>query len=541
MVGVRGIAARTLGLLALALSLLVVGVATRSPLALLAGFLAMGTSVWVLHAWTKSGARDALVARDGDARFATVEEVKRAGLMDRDCGDAIVVGALRTWCGVKPMLLRGAQHVLLTIRSGGGKGVAVIVPTLLRWVHSAVVLDVKGDSLWKQTSARRTELGRCGRLAFGSTDSLRWNPLTSVHTVAGADRVAGVLLPAGNHGGNQTFHDLACTAWAALVVCERWAPFVGVEDGRAKTPPPGHVGSLCQAYRHLMCQDPAKAIDLALTYDHLPDEVRHSLRDRLKTLREARAETLASSVMVARNALGAVFGNATLAANTSGRGDFVLRDLLDAQNPMTVYLSVPKSDGEAARPLVRLFVELLVDESLRGPGKRKCLLVGDEFCDLQLPSITRALDQGRECGLRLLLACQSFAQIRAQYGSVSAIAANCVQVCATAGGEDAAQISQALGSRTEEYESVSDGPSGRTVTRQRRSVPLLAAHEVLRLPALRCDDRGKAVSPGTMLVEVPGLGWVQSTQSFWFSNRETARWKEGQPLASSRAGWVQRC
>src|SRR3546814_17329242 len=60
-----------------------------------------------------------------------------------------------------------------------GKGVGLVVPTLLSWTGSAVIHDSKGEN-WQLTAGWRAQFSHC--LLFNPTDprSARYNPLLEV-------------------------------------------------------------------------------------------------------------------------------------------------------------------------------------------------------------------------------------------------------------------------------------------------------------------------------------------------------------------------
>ena len=75
----------------------------------------------------------------GDARFAKRSDVKKAGLF----GDkGIIVGLFDG----RYLMFGGAQHVIMSAPTRGGKGVGVVIPNLLTWPDSVVVLDVKQEN-----------------------------------------------------------------------------------------------------------------------------------------------------------------------------------------------------------------------------------------------------------------------------------------------------------------------------------------------------------------------------------------------------------
>src|SRR5574338_1356525 len=108
----------------------------------------------------------------GSARWATDKEIRAAGLL----GDAgLFLGKL------DHHYLRhdGPEHVMAFAPTRSGKGVGLVVPTLLSWTGSAVVHDIKGEN-WQLTAGWRSRFSYC--LLFDPTNPLsaRYNPLLEV-------------------------------------------------------------------------------------------------------------------------------------------------------------------------------------------------------------------------------------------------------------------------------------------------------------------------------------------------------------------------
>ncbi len=53
----------------------------------------------------------------------------------------------------------GPEHVLCFAPTRSGKGVGLVVPTLLTWPGSAIVHDIKGEN-WQLTAGFRAKHGR---------------------------------------------------------------------------------------------------------------------------------------------------------------------------------------------------------------------------------------------------------------------------------------------------------------------------------------------------------------------------------------------
>ncbi|TIU29704.1 MAG: conjugal transfer protein TraG, partial [Mesorhizobium sp.] len=127
--------------------------------------VAIGISVWRAREAKK-------VETYGSARWADKQEVKAAGLLG---SDGVVLGRY------DGAYLRhdGPEHVLCFAPTRSGKGVGLVVPSLLTWPSSAVVHDIKGEN-WQLTAGFRARHGRV--LLFDPTNpkSSSYNPLLEV-------------------------------------------------------------------------------------------------------------------------------------------------------------------------------------------------------------------------------------------------------------------------------------------------------------------------------------------------------------------------
>ncbi|MFC6807153.1 type IV secretory system conjugative DNA transfer family protein [Methylophaga thalassica] len=111
----------------------------------------------------------------GDARFAKSSEVKKSGLLD---GEGVIVGKFND----KYLQLKGQLHVILSAPTRSGKGVGVVIPNLLAWKSSVVVLDIKQEN-WDITSGFRQKHGqKCFLFNPLATDyrTHKYNPLSYI-------------------------------------------------------------------------------------------------------------------------------------------------------------------------------------------------------------------------------------------------------------------------------------------------------------------------------------------------------------------------
>ena len=104
--------------------------------------------------------QDRAVTTYGSARWAAKREIASAGLF----------GAAGVLPGrVKGRYLRhdGPEHVMCFAPTPSGKGVGLVIPTLLTWPHSAVVHGIKGEN-WQLTAGWRSRFSHCLLATIGT-------------------------------------------------------------------------------------------------------------------------------------------------------------------------------------------------------------------------------------------------------------------------------------------------------------------------------------------------------------------------------------
>jgi type IV secretion system protein VirD4 len=165
----------------------------------------------------------------GSARWVETGELRRAGLLGPD---GVLLGR---WRG-KYLRHDGPEHVLCFAPTRSGKGVGLVVPTLLTWPGAAIVHDIKGEN-WALTAGWRARFGRV--LLFDPTNaaSAAYNPLLEVRRgeweVRDVQNIADVLVdPEGalerrNHW-EKTSHSLLVGAILHVLYAEPDKTLAGV-------------------------------------------------------------------------------------------------------------------------------------------------------------------------------------------------------------------------------------------------------------------------------------------------------------------------
>ncbi|HBT2458773.1 TPA: conjugal transfer protein TraG, partial [Klebsiella aerogenes] len=448
------------------------------------------------------------IATYGSARWAEDKEIRAAGLLGPD---GVVLGR-----HTQDYLRHdGPEHVLCFAPTRSGKGVGLVVPTLLTWPASAIVHDIKGEN-WTLTAGFRAKHGRV--LLFDPTNagSSAYNPLLEVRRgeweVRDVQNIADILVdPEGsldkrNHW-EKTSHSLLVGAILHVLYAERDKTLAGVAN---------------------FLSDPRRPVEATLRAmmdtPHLGEAGVHpviasSARELLNKSENERSGVLSTAMSF----LGLY--RDPVVARVTARCDWRIADLVGSRRPVTLYLVVPPSDINRTKPLIRLILNQIgrrLTEELTTSGKRhRLLLMLDEFPALgRLDFFESALAFMAGYGIKGFLIAQSLNQIERAYGPNNAILDNChVRVSfATNDERTAKRVSDALGAATELRDSTNYAGHRLApwlghlmVSRQETARPLLTPGEIMQLP------------PTDEIVMVAGTPPIRATKARYF---EDARFQE---------------
>ena len=448
------------------------------------------------------------VATYGSARWAENREIRAAGLLGPD---GVVLGRLER----DYLRHNGPEHVLCFAPTRSGKGVGLVVPTLLTWPGSAIIHDIKGEN-WTLTAGFRARHGRV--LLFDPTNakSSAYNPLLEVRQgeweVRDVQNIADILVdPEGsldkrNHW-EKTSHSLLVGAILHVLYAEQDKTLAGVAN---------------------FLSDPRRPVEATLRAmmdtSHLGEAGVHpviasSARELLNKSENERSGVLSTAMSF----LGLY--RDPVVARVTARCDWRIADLVGSGEAVSLYLVVPPSDINRTKPLIRLILNQIgrrLTEELKTSGKRhRLLLMLDEFPALgRLDFFESALAFMAGYGIKSFLIAQSLNQIERAYGPNNSILDNChVRVAfATNDERTAKRVSDSLGTATELRDStnyaghrLSPWLGHLMVSRQETARPLLTPGEIMQLP------------PVDEIVMVAGTPPIRATKARYY---EDARFKE---------------
>lgn len=450
----------------------------------------------------------------GSARWAEYSDIKSAGLFD-ECG--IVLGLYDE----RYLRHDGPEHVLAVAPTRSGKGVGLVVPTLLTWPGSTIVHDIKGEN-WELTAGWRARFSRC--LLFDPTRaaSSRFNPLLEVrrgtHEVRDVQNIADILVnPDGarerRDHWEKTAHALLTGAILHVLYAEEEKTLNRVATFLA---------------------DPGRSIErtlrIMLTTNHVGSEEAPQAHPVIASIaRELlnKSENERSGVVSTAMSLLGLYRDPVIAANTAA-SDWRIADLIDADKPVSLYLVVPPSDISRTRPLVRLILNQIarrLTETLPARGgmqaEHRLLLMLDELPALgRLEFFETSLAFLAGYGVRCMLIAQSLNQIEKAYGANNAILDNCHVRVAFAPNDErtAKRLSDALGTMTElraqrnlAGHRLAPWLSRLAVAEQETPRSLLTPGEIMQLP------------PDDALVMISGTPPIRARKLRFFSDHNLAK------------------
>ncbi|HVT15210.1 MAG TPA: type IV secretory system conjugative DNA transfer family protein [Thermoanaerobaculia bacterium] len=445
----------------------------------------------------------------GSSHWASAREVAATGLLGQG-GEGVVVGAWEDRRGRLHRLRdRRDRHVLAFAPSGSGKSTCLVIPTLLEWPGSIVVLDVKGE-LWHRTAGyRREKLGNvCVRFdpACANGSAAGYNPLLVIprgpEDVKYAQSVADVLVDPEGRDRPRSFweqasHALLVGSILHVLYAERDKSLAGC--ARLLSDPRRPIAQTLDAMLHTH-HDPELEMGWVEAGSGEPTPTHPVVAATARSILDLDPRTASGVIGNAQSRLD-LFRDPILAGNTAA-SDFTAEDLVFGERPMSLYIALSPAELDRLRGLLRILLNQLcrrLTERLdfapdggRPAGRRPLLLLLDEFAVLgKLDFFGRAMAYLRGYGIRVYLSIQSLSQLYDIYGQHQSITANCpVQVAfAPADVETAELLSKMTGQMTVNLvkrslsgASVAVTPRKTTVSQQEVGRPLLTSEEVRRLP-----------------------------------------------------------
>ncbi len=359
-------------------------------------------------------------ALHGDARFAKIREIEKAGLLGES---GLILGKI----GKKFIMLPGQQGAICAAPPRSGKGAGLVQPNLLAWPGSVVVLDIRQEA-FRITSGFREKFSDVYLFNPVADDgkTMQWNPLSYVSDdpvlrIDDLQKIAGMLSP--DPADSDSFWTASCRSL-----------FLGLALYTFETPGlPRTMGELVRQIMH--CDEKtigahwAKIInDRAAAGMPLSSVCVSALSDFINT-----SSNTQSSIRKTFTAKLELWLNPMVDAATSANS-FDLRDL--RKRKITVYIGIRPADLDRLQLILGLFFQQIIDLNTSempedNPALRhQLLLLMDEFTAVgRMPIFAKSISFLGGYNLRPFIIVQGISQLRATYG---ADIAETIQTCCAA-------------------------------------------------------------------------------------------------------------
>jgi len=512
----------------------------------------------------------------GSARWANEEDIQQSGLTNQKHG--VYIGA---WHDEKADRLEylkhaGPEHILAFAPTRSGKGVGLVIPSLLGWEGSAVIFDIKGEN-WDRTAGYRVAAGHvCFRFAPVEEHSARFNPLAEVRIgtlreVSDAQNIAEMLCRSGKESSHDEHWIKSATSLITGLILHLC--YVAKRKNRFAT-----LAELSNSLTPLM-SDLTMPLDLegmneqqvnvareyfsqimrtphveSTSYWHLRDGqktlVHPVVLEKMQEMLNREDKEFSGVLSTAKTTL--ILYSDPLVQRSIEESDFTINDLKHFKYPVSLYLVVPPSDIERLKPLLRLIFTMAVnrlteeleevrnsrikqalkkDETFTPRPDHRLLLLIDEFPSLgKMPIFETAFAYIAGYGIKAYLITQDIEQIKDAYGNHESIISNCHIRIAYAPNktETAEALSKMAGTTTilraaVSYSGSRSSPLATNVSTNvdHISRPLITIDELMRLPGPVKEGQGESqriVSPGAMLIFIAGQSPIFGKQLLYFQD-----------------------
>jgi type IV secretion system protein VirD4 len=447
----------------------------------------------------------------GSAHFCSDAEVHGTDLLPNPKNAGGVMFGAYTMENGETFYLRhkGPEHILAYAPTRSGKGVGIVIPTLLSWDESSFTYDIKGEN-WHLTSGYREQvLGqRCIRFAPWDMDSAHFNPLDEIrldhNLVKDVMNISTMIVDPDGKGLNDHWAKTGFDLMTGVVIFVKLSPKL-VENERcmatvqAILSDGGPIRDIAEAMAKTEAEKDSGGDEKPKLMEGF-DAVMHYVRDearKAKTAAEeaqkrgeeidpwrlfgwkAAGEAASSYINKASNEASGVLSTAMsflsiyrdpLVAHNTSYSDFTIESLMGGKDvdgkpcarKTSFYMVNPPTDADRLKPVTRLLLNQIVrrltegmdfDDTGQGHSVHpfRLLLLIDEFPSLgKLDVFQKALAFIAGYGLKALLIIQSKSQLYAEYTKDEAITDNChIRVAYTPNRIDSAEeLSKTIGNFT---------------------------------------------------------------------------------------------
>lgn len=419
------------------------------------------------------------LTRFGQTHWQSRRELKRNGFFAKPGSGFLLAKTGKPGSRASFICSRRFPHCLLVAPTGRGKGTGFVIPNLLTFAGSVVVLDVKGENFDKTARFREKAGDKVWRFAPVDWDrpTHRYNPLDRIAALPNPDqrqmelrKTADLFLQSDSdnmkgllEGGIDLF------VAAGIYAMERGTPTLG------------------EIYRLVSAGGDKKKQYMAYA-DDVESRAAQLIFERLASTND---KTLTSYLSLLMTSGLSAWANPAIDRATA-TSDFDFRTF--RRRPQAVYLVVPVNSVKTLAPLIRLFFsDLIASLQANEPAADEpwpVMIMLDEFDQLgKMPIVAESIKTLRSYGGHIAIVTQTIPALDEIYGENTRLSLQGgagVKVYMTPGERRTVEeLSEAVGKTTKRVVSksrtIGRGPlAGVNVSERTEEVPLLTEDMVSR-------------------------------------------------------------
>ena len=374
----------------------------------------------------------------GTARWATTRELKKLGLITKE-PDGVILGQSKDAKGVitgsdsfrikrfgSLISDNSAYHAIVVGATGSGKVVGVIMPTLLTWKESVMIVDPKGESYGYTAGYRSTfsEVFYFDPTITAEEAKERHIKLCHINPLDFIPRTADAMAEIGNMCLAIHPNQSKDPYWDKM-------PRMMLEMLIGHNLLKGKKKSIPEATSIIMTTEKYETIfeNILNAYEDEPvpksdplfavaEMVQSNAALFFNMATNQNDEQLVTHISTVKGDLGIYTNPAS--AEILSCSDFSLDDIMDGEKPISIYMCIPVKQIERIMPMFKLIYSLILKSFLGRDQKHKhkLLMLLDEFSQFKkFETIAEQIPFVRSYGIKIMAFIQSISQLNEYYGT----------------------------------------------------------------------------------------------------------------------------
>lgn len=374
----------------------------------------------------------------GTARWATTRELKKLGLITKET-DGVILGQSKDAKGVitgsdsfrikrfgSLISDNSAYHAIVVGATGSGKGVGVIMPTLLTWKESVMIVDPKGES-YGYTAGYRSMFSEV--FYFDPTITAEEakerhikpchiNPLDFIpRTPEAVAEIGNMCLAIHPNQSKEPFWDKM-----PRMMLEMLIGHVLIKGKKKSIPEAASIIMTTEKYEtifeNILNAYEDEPVPKSDPLSAVAEMVQSNAAHFFNMATGQNDEQLLTHISTVKGDLGIYTNPAS--AEILSYSDFSLDDIMDGEKPISIYMCIPVKQIERIMPMFKLIYSLILKSFLGRDQKHrhKLLMLLDEFSQFKkFETIAEQIPFVRSYGIKIMAFIQSISQLNEYYGT----------------------------------------------------------------------------------------------------------------------------